>query len=96
MDPKLKIEQRCQSCGMPLAAGEKSDSSFFGMNADGTFNKDYCKFCWVAGGFAEPHLTVSDMINKSVSHMTRVLKVPDDQAKRMAAEIIPKLKRWTM
>lgn len=91
---ELNLSKRCQSCGMPLETGERTDKAFLGTNADGTFNKDYCKFCWSLGGFAEPQLTVEDMIKKSVSHMTRVLKYPEDKAKEMSRAIIPNLKRW--
>jgi len=79
---------------MPLKTGEPSDKAFYGIEADGTFSLLYCKFCYKNGVFAEPELTLEGMIEKSVSHMTRVLKIPEEQAKEAARSTIPRLKRW--
>lgn len=85
---------RCQSCGMPLHTGIPMDETFLGTAADGSPVKEYCKFCYVAGAFVDPAMTMKDMIEKSVGHMTRVLKIPAEQAKEAATEVIPKLARW--
>ena len=37
----------CQCCGMPL-----SDDSMISHEPDGTFNEDYCKWCYADGKFA--------------------------------------------
>lgn len=79
---------------MPLHLGTPMDSTFLGTAADGQPVKDYCKFCYQNGAFVEPALTLQDMIAKSVSHMTRVMHYPPEQAKELSAEIIPKLGRW--
>lgn len=84
MDQKL----RCQSCGMPMAEG------FFGTNADGSESQEYCKFCWQNGEFTNPNQTLQQMIDLSVENMTQELKMPEPQARTLANEYIPKLKRW--
>ncbi len=93
MDPK-ELATRCQSCGMPLHTGIPMDAVFLGTAADGTPVKEYCRFCYANGAFVEPQLTMKDMVAKSVSHMTRVLHLPEEKAKEMSAELIPQLRRW--
>lgn len=88
------LQDRCQSCGMPLRTGIPMDQAFLGTAADGSPVQEYCKFCYQNGAFVEPALTLQDMIAKSVSHMTRVMHYPPDQAKELSTEIIPKLGRW--
>lgn len=46
----------CQCCGMPL------DDSTISKEIDGTFNEDYCKWCYVDGKF-----TYSNMEDKFVT-----------------------------
>jgi hypothetical protein len=100
MDPILTdasdkdLASRCQSCGMPLHTGIPMDTVFLGTAADGSPVKEYCKFCYAAGAFVEPQLAMKDMIEKSTSHMTRVLHMPGEKAKEMALALIPKLHRW--
>lgn len=84
----MQEKQRCQSCGMPLGDG------FFGTNADGSFTKEYCKFCFQNGNFVDLTLTVEDMIKLSVKNMTDELGFDEEKAKTLAESFIPKLKRW--
>jgi radical SAM superfamily enzyme len=79
---------RCQSCGMPLGEG------FYGTNADGSKNEEYCKMCFENGAFTEPDLKLQEMIKKSVRHMMNHLKMEEEQAEVMANAMIPPLKRW--
>jgi len=37
----------CQCCGMPL-----EDDTLISREADGSFNEDYCKWCYADGKFA--------------------------------------------
>ncbi|HTM68656.1 MAG TPA: zinc ribbon domain-containing protein [Candidatus Binatia bacterium] len=92
--PITELKDRCQSCGMPLKTGIPMDAVFLGTAADGSPVQDYCKFCYQNGAFTEPALTMQDMVAKSVSHMTRVLHLPPEKAKELAAATIPKLGRW--
>ncbi len=79
---------RCQSCGMALGPG------FYGTNASGSENKEYCRFCFQKGGFTRPDLTLSGMIQLSVLNMTQDLQMSSDDARKLAESVIPTLKRW--
>lgn len=79
---------RCQSCGMPLASG------FFAVEESGSWNTNYCRFCYKFGVFTEPELTMVEMINRSIGHMTRVLGKEEAEARQLAEDIIPQLGRW--
>jgi hypothetical protein len=85
---KREKEMRCQSCGMPLS------SEFFGTEADGSSNQDYCKLCYLNGSFTEPDINIDGMIKKSIRHMMDSLKFEEEQAEVMANAVIPSLKRW--
>lgn len=80
---------RCQSCGMPLGA-----PGFYGTNADGSEEKEYCRFCFENGAFAQPDLTVQGMIDSSTEYMVKNLLIPEVQARKMSEEVIPTLTRW--
>ena len=77
----------CQSCGMPLERNED-----FGTNRDGSMNKEYCKFCF-QGRFTDEDITIEQKIAKNVM-IAQEMGIPEDQARQMAENIIPKLKRW--
>ena len=87
----MEDKTRCQSCGMPLDYFQGKDN--FGTNVDGTKSDEYCSMCFRDGRFAEPSLTVNDMLNKSVNHMVKALKFTRERAKELSFEVIPKLKR---
>ena len=82
----------CQSCGMPL--GFPLPEHFFGTHADGSSNKEFCQFCFKNGNFVNPDLTVEEMIQSSITHMTTQLEFPKEKAHNLAHEIIPQLARW--
>lgn len=89
-----ELKDRCQSCGMPLRTGIPMDNTFLGTAADGSPVQEYCKFCYQNGAFVEPAQTLQGMIEKSVSHMTRVMHYPPEKAKELSVAVIPKLGRW--
>jgi radical SAM superfamily enzyme len=78
----------CQSCGMPM---QKDDD--FGSNSDGTKNKDYCHFCYENGKFLDEGITMQEKINKNIAIAIK-MGIPEDKARTMAENTIPKLKRW--
>ena len=84
----MDLSQRCQSCGMPLGEG------FYGTNADGSRQSEYCKFCFASGAFADPSLTVERMIQRSVDHMKRELGFDQEKSEQLARSAIPNLARW--
>ena len=79
----------CQSCGMPMQKDKD-----FGTNADGSKNEEYCHFCYKDGKFTEPDITMEQKIDKVVGIATSQMNMPEAQAREMANNIIPKLKRW--
>lgn len=84
MDTKI----RCQSCGMPLGEG------YYGTNADGNSNQEYCTFCWQNGTYTNPNQTLEGMIEISIENMKKEVGLPEDKARTLANSFIPQLKRW--
>jgi hypothetical protein len=80
--------QICQSCAMPLL--KKED---FGTNKNKTRNKEYCWHCFNNGKFLDEGITLQDKINKNIKFAIK-MGWSEDQAKKMANEILPTLKRW--
>jgi len=78
----------CQSCGMPL-----HEEKNWGTNSDGTLTDEFCKFCFTDGNFTNPDLTMEDVIESSVA-LSKKLWMPEDKAREIANNTIPKLKRW--
>jgi len=81
-------DQICQSCGMPMQKNED-----FGTNTDGSKNEEYCHFCYKEGRFTDEGITVEEKINKNIEMATK-MGMPEEKAREMANNIIPKLKRW--
>ncbi len=84
-DMEAKI---CQSCGMPMMADEDH-----GTNEDGTKNEEYCKFCFQNGKFEDQGITMEEKIAKNIDIAVK-MGMDEDEAKKMAQDAIPKLKRW--
>ena len=78
----------CQSCGMPMTKAED-----FGTNADGSKNEEYCTHCFQQGAFTKPDMTLEQAIELQVSMADKMGMTPD-QARQMAASVLPTLKRW--
>ena len=64
-----------------------------GTNADGSKNSDYCKFCFKDGKFTDEGSTMEQKIEQMVS-TAKKMAIPEDNARKMAGEILPTLKRW--
>lgn len=78
----------CQSCGMPLNKEENR-----GTNLDRTTTEEFCKFCFLNGEFTNPNLTIEEQIQKCIE-ISKKLWMPEDKAREIALNTIPKLKRW--
>ena len=78
----------CQSCGMPLQKQED-----FGKNADGSKSEEYCCYCFQNGKFLDEGITLQEKIEKNVKIAVQ-MGMSEDEAKRMASNVLPKLKRW--
>ncbi|WP_394272272.1 zinc ribbon domain-containing protein [Butyricicoccus sp.] len=80
--PKTLI---CQCCGMPL------DDSLLSREPDGTFNEDYCKWCYADGTFA--YESMEQLLDFLVSHMSNE-KYPPEQVEAYYAQLLPQLGHW--
>jgi len=65
----------------------------FGTNTDGSKNEDYCHFCYKDGKFTDEGITMEEKISKNIE-MAKKMGVPEERAREVANNTIPKLKRW--
>ena len=75
----------CQCCGMPL------DDSTISKETDGSFNEEYCKWCYTEGKFVYTNL--EQLTNYLVEHMSNE-NFPPEQARAYFEEYLPKLNHW--
>lgn len=75
----------CQCCGMPLDDGSIS------REVDGTFNEEYCKWCYADGEFV--YTDLAQLTDFLVGHMSNENWSPE-QARAFFAEQLPKLRYW--
>lgn len=75
----------CQCCGMPL------EDSLLSREPDGSFNEDYCKWCYADGKFAYQDLqTLTDFL---VEHMSNE-NWSAEQARAYFEAQLPQLQHW--
>lgn len=75
----------CQCCGMPL------DDSTISKEPDGTFNEEYCKWCYTDGKFTYDN--IDDLIAFCVEHMSNE-NWSAEQVWGYMADMLPKLNHW--
>ena len=75
----------CQCCGMPL------DDTSISKEKDGTFNEEYCKWCYADGKFAYTNL--EELTDFLVEHMSNE-NWPKEQARAYFEAQLPKLNYW--
>lgn len=75
----------CQCCGMPL------DDAAISKEPDGTFNEEYCQWCYNDGKFTYDDIeTLIDFcVNQFASE-----QFPADQIRESMEERLPKLNYW--
>lgn len=82
------VDYICQSCGM------KMNNSDFGKNTDGSFNKDYCKYCFPNGSFSKDE-TMEEMIESCIPFLIKDGDFDTEKSAREHLEkLYPTLKRW--
>ena len=75
----------CQCCGMPL------EDAFLSREPDGSFNEEYCQWCYADGKFVYSDLqTLTDFL---VEHMSNE-NWPPEQARAYFAAKLPELGHW--
>lgn len=75
----------CQCCGMPLDDGSIS------REPDGSFNEEYCKWCYTDGKFV--YTNIGELIDFLAEQMTND-NCSEEQAHTFLEEQLPKLKHW--
>ncbi len=79
------LKLTCQCCGMPL------DNNSISRETDGTFNEEYCKWCYAEGKFV--YSNIEELMNFLTEHMSNE-NFPPEQARAYFSEFLPKLKHW--
>lgn len=75
----------CQCCGMPL------DDSSISKEPDGSFNEEYCKWCYTDGKFVYTNL--EELTDFLVGHMSNE-NWSAEQARTFFEDQLPKLNHW--
>ena len=76
----------CQCCGMPL-----SEDGIISKESDGSFNEDYCKWCYADGTYTYDDM--DDLIDVCVGHMVNE-SFTEEQARAYMKQTLPKLDYW--
>ena len=76
----------CQCCGMPL-----DDDAIISHNYDGTFNEDYCKWCYADGTYT--YNDMDDLIEVCVKNMVSE-NFTEEQLRSYLKGLLPKLDYW--
>ena len=76
----------CQCCGMLL-----EDDNIIGHNHDGSFNEDYCKWCYADGTYTYDNM--DNLIDVCVKHMVHE-NFTEEQARVYMKELLPTLDYW--
>ena len=75
----------CQCCGMPL------EDATLSREPDGSFNEDYCKWCYADGEFK--YSSKEQLIDFCVAHMASE-QWPAEQARAHMEAVVPQLAHW--
>lgn len=75
----------CQCCGMPL------EDATISREPDGSFNEEYCKWCYADGAFR--YTSKEQLIEFCVEHMASDAW-PKEQVRAHMEAVVPELKHW--
>lgn len=77
----------CQCCGMPL-----SDDAMISNEVDGSFNEEYCKWCYADGQFT--YKDKDSLLDFLVSHMPNPNNQSEMERRRLYDSHLSMLKHW--
>ncbi len=77
----------CQCCGMPL-----NEDELLSREPDGSFNEEYCKWCYTDGGFA--YQSKDALLDFLVSQMPNPDHSPDEERRAQFDSFLSQLKYW--
>lgn len=76
----------CQCCGMPL-----SEDEMISREPDGSFNEDYCKWCYAEGTYT--YSDMNDLIDFCAGHMANE-NFTEEQVRTYMKQLLPTLDHW--
>ncbi|MDO5345418.1 MAG: zinc ribbon domain-containing protein [Lachnospiraceae bacterium] len=77
----------CQCCGMPL-----NEDDLISREQDGSYNEDYCKWCYADGKFA--YQSKESLLDYLVSHMPNPDNLKDEDRRGQFDLYLSQLKHW--
>ena len=77
----------CQCCGMPL-----SEDSMISREPDGSYNEEYCRWCYSDGAFA--YESKDALIEFLISHMPNPENAPEEVRRSQYDLYLSQLKHW--
>lgn len=77
----------CQCCGMPL-----SEDSMISREPDGTFNEDYCTWCYSSGAFT--YKTMNALLDYLVDHIPNPENRSAEERRNYFVSQLSQLKHW--
>lgn len=77
----------CQCCGMPL-----NEDSLISREPDGSYNEDYCKWCYADGDFV--YKSKDSLLDFLVSHMPNPDNLADEDRRIQFDSYLMQLKHW--
>ena len=77
----------CQCCGMPL-----SDDGMISRETDGSYNEDYCKWCYANGEFV--YQSRGSLLDFLIGHMPNPDNLPDEERRAQFDSYLVQLKHW--
>lgn len=77
----------CQCCGMPL-----SEDSLISREPNGSYNEDYCKWCYADGDFV--YKSKDALLDFLVSHMPNPDNLADEERRIQFDSYLMQLKHW--
>ena len=77
----------CQCCGMPL-----NEDSLISREKDGSYNEDYCKWCYADGKFI--YQSKESLLDYLVSHMPNLDNLKDEDRRIQFDVYLSQLKHW--
>ncbi len=77
----------CQCCGMPL-----TEDSYLSREPDGSFNEDYCRWCYAGGEFA--YKSKDALLDFLIGHMPNPEGLAEDARRGQYDAYLSRLKHW--
>ena len=77
----------CQCCGMPL-----NEDELIGREPDGSYNEDYCKWCYADGEFA--YQSKESMLDYLIKNMPNPDNADEETRRIQFDSYLSQLKRW--